>query len=395
MLPLRNPAHASVEFFASTLWGDLQIQTDSPAVEQAIKRVWTWSNWAAKQTVSARWAAIYGKLFTKVAQSPGRVYFQFPPIETIGDNFEIDDRGYVTWIRIDTPLADNFVNTEVWDMTGYRMWRHQLGGDANVERLATPLEEITLAQMGIDFIPIVYTKFIDVGDRHGVGAFQHALDPIDEANRMATRLHQALFRWNKPMWAVTHEGVDKSGRPLPALNPGTVAFDDDTLVSLPGGGQLQSLVPDVRYDAALAILNSHMDYIRDYYLPELAFYSTKADSNTSGRAIRLSLSAAISKCEEARRNLDAGLKRADEIALTLGVNAGLFGGIGSFEQGAFEHTFLPREVIPVDSYDQAQEAGLWVTAGVPVAVAAHWVGRSEADIAELPRQTMGSNQVAA
>src|SRR5690606_6764414 len=107
-------------------------------------------------------------------------------------------------------------------------------------------------------------KLRDVGDLRGRGAFFHTLDKIDEANRMVTRLHQMLFRYNKPTWVLAATGTDEDGRPLPSpvingVSPsGTADVADDDLLRLPGQTTLTSLVPDLNYADALQILQDHM-----------------------------------------------------------------------------------------------------------------------------------------
>lgn len=424
---LRNPAFRVVEFHAAHLWPGtlpeaLPIVAENAKLEPAITQVWEWSNWGAKKQVAARWLAIYGDLFIKVVQreDKSRVYFQLLDPAHVAD-FDTDERGFLTYCRIDVPVTERegdsgrfkrLTNTEVWEKDRLRVWRHERG-DAPIGQLGTPVRDDPLSTMGIDFVPIAHAKFRDIGDARGVGAFTLQLDKIDEANRQATRLYSLLFRHNSVTWALRANGMDASGRPLPAprlstdsgpvASDGTLRLGDDTLLRLPGNSDITSLVPLLPYDAALAILQ---DYLRELEqdLPELAYARVREMGDVSGRAVRLLLSDALSRVLEARGNAESALIRANQMALTLGAHAGLFGELGTFEAGDFVHSFEPRDVLPADELERstteqafAQAAATWVTAGLPLA---EWLRRErgwsdddlkalgQARLEEIQRQQM-------
>jgi hypothetical protein len=66
------------------------------------------------------------------------------------------------------------------------------------------------------------------------------------------------------------------------------------------------------------------------------------------------LTAAIDRVIEARANAEDALVRADQMALTLGKNAGLFNLSGDYESGAFNHAIEEREIIPITGLEAAQ-----------------------------------------
>lgn len=411
MRPIRNPANAAVEFYASTVWpgslpGALPIVTANERIVDPIYQVWGWSNWGARKQVAIRWLSIYGDGFIKIAQRDNKVFLQLIDPQHVSE-FECDERGYLTYIRIDIPqvahgnnMEMQYTHTEVWTKDGFSEWRHQGGAMASLETMGNPISTAPIEAFGIDFIPIVHYRFRDVGDERGAGCFSHALDTIDESNRQATRLHQMLFRYNKPIWALAANGTDSAGRPLPppAINTSagraadTLELGDDSLIRLPGNASLDSLIPQLAWGDALNILQAQIEYLGKYHLPELAWYDVVAQSQISGRAIRMMLNAAISRCLEARGNAEAALARADSIALTLGSMAGLFGDIGNYAAGDFEHSFAERDVVPVDGLEQAQEANTWVQAGVPTAVAVEWSGKTDEQADEIAEGRAEENE---
>lgn len=375
---LRNPANRAVEFYAAKLWPELTLHAEQDAIVEPIQQVWTWSNWAAKKQVAARWFALHGDLFLKVVRSSDRdrVYFQLIRAEYVTD-FDVDERGYLVYIRLDVPLtrregdAERRVTwTEVWDKAGdsYRVWEHEQREDTPLERLGTPQESLSMVgDFGIDFLPFVWAPFRDIGRQRGVGCFTHVLDKIDEANRVATRLHQMQFRHAGGVWALEADLVDALGRPIPpptigkdAKNAdGEVELGQERLIRLPGGWHLKSLVPQIQYEAALQILEAHVQELeRD--LPELAYYRLRESSDLSGRAIRLLLTDLVDKATEARGNALAALVRADQMALTIGARAGIpaFAGVGEYEAGALDHEIELPDVIPLSEIERLEALGL-------------------------------------
>jgi hypothetical protein len=125
-------------------------------------------------------------------------------------------------------------------------------------------------------------------------------------------------------------------------------------LSLPGMAKLESLVPNINYEAALKILQDDMmELERD--LPELAYarISEQGGGDLSGRAIRFMLTPAIDRALEARGNAEAALVRANQMALTIGAAAGLFRGVGTYDAGDFDHSFAARPVITVSEEEEA------------------------------------------
>jgi hypothetical protein len=388
MRPLRNPANRSVEFFVSklmpgTLPEALPVIADNERIVEPIETVWKWTNLNAKKPMAIRWFSIYGDLWIHPTSNDTntRVYMQFLKPQVITEWTE-DDRGFVDYLRLDVPQGE-LTHTEVWSPDWYATWEHRFGRYAQVDHLGEPLQEGPTSEFGIDFVPFVHTKFRDVGDKRGWGAYTHCLDKIDEANKMATRLHQMLFRYNKPYFGVSANSVDSSGAPLPPPNMTGIEEDasEDTMIyNLPGNSTMTSLIPDIRYADALAVLQDQIgDIEKD--LPELAYYGLKEQSDLSGKAIRLLLSGAIDRTEEARANFEQGLQRAENMALTMGVHLELFDqSIGNYDAGDFDHQYTKRDVLEVSTDEKADTLKILIEAGVPLTVAARLAGFQEGDM---------------
>jgi hypothetical protein len=394
---LRQSAHRSVEFFVSTIWPGvlpdaLPIDVDegaNAAIVPAIEQVWQWSNWSSQKQVFIRKAAAMGEVFVKVATRPdnSRVFFQLIDPRHVLD-FDTDERGFLTWIRIDVPLAQRtgdkvklLTRTEVWDrrvlagvgadgaleMGGtLRVWEHDKGDEPDLDRLGPPIERRPLSDFGIDFIPIVQCQWQDRGEQHGAGAYVHAVEKLLEADRIVSRLHQQLYRANTETWVLEAAGrVDSLGREIPppqvdglsgssTRDDGRVQVGDSRLVRVPSGWTMQPKIAPINYADALAIANAHVQEVRRD-LPELAYFdATELGANASGRARRIHLAPAIDRALEARANCEEALIRLNQMALTIGQNAGLFRNLGTFEKGAFAHRFAKRDVLPPDRLEEAQ-----------------------------------------
>lgn len=414
MKGLRNPAHRIVEFYPAKIWpgslpGALPIVTQNQAIIEPIHQAWTWSNWGAKKQLAARWFGLFGDAFFKIATHAtpdgiDRVYQQVIKPEYV-TKFTTDERGFVTYIRLDIPTTDadgTYTHTEEWSkfLGTAKTWRNTKGSSATIEQLETPISTQALADFGIDFVPFVHAMFQDVGDERGVGAFVHSLDKIDEVDRQVTRLHQIIFRYNKPINVVAANDKDASGRPLPAPkmgdDSGKFTLGDDDIIKLPGMSTFNSTVPNINYEAHLKAIDAQMAEIEKDQ-PELKYYRlTEMGNNLSGRALRTLLSDARDKALEARGNLETAQIRADQMMLTIGVNAGLFpASIGTYEAGDFDHEFAERDVFPLSDFDVAEVVKADVAAGIPLVTSLRRRGWEQSELKQMAEDMVAEQRAQA
>lgn len=406
---LYNPAYRLAEFYVKFLHpGPLrsayEFETGSQGVQDAVQQVWGWSNWASRKSLDDRWAAIFGDRFLKVHEENNQVRIQLIDPRLVTD-FDYDERQYLTFIRLDETLrsADGlriYVRTEVWDKSSQTMkiWERETW-QIDITSMGPPLEQHGFEEFGINFIPFAWTPFKDIGEKRGVGAYTILKDKIDELNRMATRLHSILFRFGKPTMAVQANAMDATGRPMApprlgrrvATNTDTELGDTDVLY-LPGQADVKFLVPNIDYQATLAIIQDQLQEIeRD--APELS-YSRLIENrqDLSSRAVRLMLDPAIKSVLEVRANLELGLIRADQMAITIGQAAGLFSkDLGTYESGAFDHSFVEHDVIPLSEEEQGkadqstgQAATYWLQVGIKPAAIGQRLGFKPSEIGEPP-----------
>ena len=147
--------------------------------------------------------------------------------------------------------------------------------------------------------------------------------------------------------------------------------------------KIDSLIPDIDYSDALAILNAQMEEL-EKDLPELRWYALDSTSQTamSGTALRTLLGAAIDRANEARHNFISSLSRAFEMALTIGIYNNVFpASLGQFDSGDFEHELRKlRNGRSVD--EKATTMQLLTNAGVPAKSAMLLAGFTDQQIAD-------------
>lgn len=419
---LRNPAQQIVEFWATHLCpGDLpeglpilagESVPNADRLMAAIHQVWAWSNWSARKQVAARWLAMLGDTFVKVAvnDTQDRVYFDLIDPGYVTD-FETDVRGYLTWIKIDVPQAERqsdgtyrwYLHTEVWDKSTqtYRRWAQATSIQQPLDKLGEPDDERSFVQMGCaDFIPIRHIKFRDVGYLRGVGAYTLLLEKIDEVNRKATNAGRALYRAPDETWAITGQ-TQTNGGLVPILRiekdgtvegSGPVTVGRSRFLSLPPGHDVKAIVPQIQFSALLdGVLHDLQDLQHD--APEMLFWDTASGGGTeSGTARRMKLAPAITRVEEVRGTFEAAQADLDMMAVTIAQNQGIagFDNLGDYRQGALEHTFKKREVIPQTDDEKAQAelqwataANSWASAGMPLGEILRRGGYSDERIAEV------------
>jgi hypothetical protein len=252
-------------------------------------------------------------------------------------------------------------------------------------------------------VPIVHAPFraVDDDDR-GEAAVWPVIEKLDEANKIATRLHQMLYRHNKPLWALVGTGRSQAnagstprasfgGRNTgDAVNVGgVVTLGDDATLELPPDWDIKPIVADLNYQAHLAALQAMQEEIgRD--LPEESYYELRSLANESGIALRYKLMPATDRLLEGRANIEAMLARANAMGLTLLREAKLIEDVGSFDAGDFWHTFQERDVIPLSQEEEAraelasgQAFGAWRQAQFPVTKSLERLGYTEEESLEV------------
>ncbi len=406
---IRNPAFRLVEFYATHLWhGKVEEAftfetTAASSVRSAIADIWRWSGWEVKKTSVIRKLAIAGDGFLKVSQFPdGRPFLQSIDPREVTD-FELTHDQSINFIRLDAyrhrpyPPYEAYVRTEVWDADrqDLRIWETSSQVMPQDLDRTDPLLQLSFQELKLDAVPIVWFPFRDVGEDRAVGAYTFLLDKIDECNRAATRLHQILFRYNRPMFVHSAAGGQRDRNPIPmpripGMDEAGASIDEDEWIHA-GEGVMTQLVPNLHYGEALQVLDAQMsEVVRDAV--ELMYYRiTELGDDLTGRSGRLMMEPAIRRCEEVATNANWGLVRAQTMALQIGQRSGIWPDLAQ----DLTHGFRTPEIIPVSVEEQSranqangQAAVYWREAGAdPKAIARAFgsdAGIKPSDMTEPP-----------
>ena len=375
---IRNPVHRLVEFYAAHLWpgslDKLPLLARTKAIEDAAREILVWSNWGARKQVAARWLPKHGDLFLKVEEEDEAVPIVLVEPYHVTD-FEKDSKGRMKWIRLDIaiPAQDGRTRTrtEFWSASdgGFvAVWEHDLGEEARLSDLGDAIEEESgyFDEFELDAVPFFHAPYQDVGEKRGTSAFDHALEGINELNKMASRAHDMFFRFNKPLTAVSRNEAGRGAVTVEELTPakrrrkpddneipasGDIEIGDgedrEVLIQLPDLASIEQLVPNLPYDAAIGLMKAQEEDLQDD-LPELLYYSARDRGDPSGRALRLILAAAVDRAKEARGNGEEAILQALDMALTISIRKGLF----SIPEGDYGLWFEERDVLPVSDLER-------------------------------------------
>lgn len=381
---LVTPVNRSVNFFADKIIpGDLtnvSISTENEQLKDAIQQVWKWGNFAAKKQVAVRQLALFGNLFFKAMVDEKKTWFETVDPRYV-TKFKLDSRDFLTEIRIDVPIVIEdkaYTHTEYWSKTDnyYAIWVHQRGAGASLDTLGDPSDYGALVELGIDFIPFTHTKFLDSGNDWGDSCVLHALDKIDDANRLKAQLEYLAFNYGEPNMIV--KSISPDGRPAPAVKATELQkVMGGKAYALPSNFDIGWTIQNLPYADLLEISKSTLTEL-EQDLPELKYYSIDS-GQLSGNAIKQLLSGAISRANEARGNFIQSLIRINEMCLTLGSINGLFS-VGSYENGDFDHSIQCPEMFETTLAEKAANVKAFVESGMALATAMRLSGYSEQEV---------------
>lgn len=406
-----NPIPAVVAFYvAHVLAGELTVQptaegADGEALAAAVGQVWRWSNFSALKRALTTTAAVLGDVFVKVAERaprpdepPTGVYLQDIQPATVRW-WDADERDFLTGIRIDTPRLTSIftgeerrhVLVEVWRKSWpdeepggvryYEIGHNQLLDDA---RLSGAIKVVTFAELGYDFIPVVWTR-VDTHWRRQVAG-------VDRYNALAWQ----AARLNRPLAVFQANQTDDVGRPMslpgrPGQELAPVFSDEGDgimgVVKLPGRSAMSWAGNAIDFDA----LNLRMAEVREGVIDGLPEYrvATLRGIQIAAETLQLLLNQAEQRALEMSDGLERALVRAQMMAISIaqlgGVAPEVFarGRVGSFEDGRTEHTFATRGVFEKSAAAKAAEVRELTTAGATLEGAARVAGYDKPQVEAL------------
>lgn len=414
-----NPAYRLGDFWRTHVWGGaldpecgdgstavsaLPIMTDNDQLRMAIAQLWTDSNWQINKNL----VAMYGSLF-------GDVFIQ--PVDDV-----VRQKAYLKVVHpgiIRDVTLDPFGNVKAYVIQETRLDPT----DAQGKRTAQYREEVTRDKQDVifktflndqpyawsneatewsepyGFVPLVKIQHTNVGLDWGWSELHPALSKIREADDIASKISDQIRKnVDAPLLL---KGVDDPRKTLRPQNsqPQVSALEQGrqeipTLYGPPTAG-VEFLVAPMDVAAALQHIQGMLQEMeRDY--PELHMDIWNASGDKSGRALRLARQRVEIKVQERRASYDAGLVRAQQMAVAMGGMRGYPGfegfNLDSYQTGALDHSIGARPVFASDPMDELEEEqAFWTaakaakdTGGMPALVKfLRDHGWSEEDIASI------------
>jgi hypothetical protein len=345
--------------------GPLQVVDADDRLIEALLQVLKWSKWGINKGLYARIAAKLGDSPLWIADEPDRQKVRLEIIHPAKvRDAQFDSVGNVISASLEYQREWLNPTTNTLEEVLYRM-------DANKDRFATfkdgapfgwqeanPLPEW---DNEYGFVPLVMTGFEDVGLYWSANAFHSASSKIHEINDAASLLNDSIRKVIEPWWYLANTSASTTLKAVGNLADGTTTQDAsaqrDKVNTLhgPEGSQPYPMVFPVDITAGAANIQHMLDELeRD--MPELTLQSIRdVGGDLSGRAIRNLYADAIGRLNEASGNLNDGLMRALQMAVTIGGirrYAGFSGyGIDSYDRGDLdfyikEPVIFPDELTP-------------------------------------------------
>jgi hypothetical protein len=318
----------------------LQVQAE-PAVEQAINRLWQWSDLQQEKYLLARNGACCGDAFVKVVDnrpwelnpepdSDTPVKLNVLPPDAVAPRYDPHDRKRMLACKIEY-IHGRQVHKEVITADEILIY-----DERDPERVAARYPN------PLGFIPIVHIRNLDIGEEFGLCSFHNLLPTIDAVNEIASFMFEIIKLYADPViigrgmdrGSLRKQTVDEAGRPVATV--WWVPNPEGQFEFLEWSGNL----PDV-----LAFLD-RIESAIERNTPELTLSGLRDRQDLSGYSTSLHLVELIRKVNEMRGNYFTALERANRMALRILEMQGN----GSF--GDTNHRIIGDSVLPVDDMRQ-------------------------------------------
>ncbi|MCK5307164.1 MAG: hypothetical protein KAJ73_01000 [Zetaproteobacteria bacterium] len=403
-----NPAYRLGEFWKAHTWGGpldpeageegaLPIETTNKNIRPPIADIWQWSNWATRKDIVTLQGAIYGDTILKVIDDVERekVYLEnvYPGLVT---DLTKDPFGHIKGYTIEEERAHPIHGRAV-------TYKETAERDGDNVVFATFLNDQPFAWNDIasswsepyGFVPMIHIQHNDVGLGFGWSELHPGRSKMHELDDLASLLSDQIRKTVNAKWLFT--GVKATSPTQTMTTTETTARpepgreEEPALYSPDPQSKAMPLVTPVDIEGVNLHIHAILEeFERDY--PELSFEALRIQGDISGRALRIARQPAEAKVQQRRTNYDDGLKRALQMAVSIGGFRSIFPGfsLDSFEAGALDFEFAERGVFVTDPIDESEEdEAFWAAAkiakeaGMPLLAYLELKGWSEEDLEKL------------
>lgn len=399
---LYNPSYRLGNFWSTHLMGGpldpeagdgttittaLPIITDHSNVREAISAIWGWSNWSQKKDLWTLLGSILGDSFIQVNDdvARGKVYLEVLHPSDIF-SMEVDPFGNIKEYIMSYPIEDPENPKKIveyredcfkdGDLTVFRTYR-----DNRPFAYGEFPEEWTEPY---GFIPMVFVPHIDIGQTWGWSEIHANMSRIRETDDIASKISDHIRKNVDPPWLFNF--------PKPKKAADQVVPPPDTSTQRPQAGREevqalyipkdeakgQPLISRMDYQGVLGHLSGLVSELEREY-PELRYDNIRLEGAVSGQTLRIARQPAEAKVTKERVIYDAGLIRAQNMAIAIGGHRNYEGfqgfSLDSFGKGDLEHTIGPRAVFTLSEVDELEEEQIfWETATVAQGAGADLAG---------------------
>lgn len=417
--PIYNPISRLVELEAAKAYGGaldwddfshgaIPLQNADDRIIEAVRQVFKWSNWGQRKSLYARNASRFGDAAINIAtdflSQKVRLELLHPGVIK---EAEFGPTGFVKRVVIEYERQDP-ADEKPWlytleiDEDHFATYRD---GEPYAVH-ADPFGRLTAEwDNPYGFVPVVLAQSMDIGEGWGATSFHASIEKIEEANDLASVLHDQVRKAvTAPYYLAGVTSLDQIKEDV-----ATVGDEDDEeseearssvpVILGPEGSSAQILVANINIADSLQTLERLLVEIEDD-IPQLSLNRMRREGgNLTYPGVTTAYDDAISRIQEFRSNMDGGLLRALQMAISIGAYHRLDGfrpfSLDSYRQGALDFQIAERPVVR-DSLSKRDQIELYTQTDAPNEWSWELLGRSAEDIAMAKMQQVDTaRQVAA
>jgi len=419
--PIYNPISRLVELEAAKAYGGaldwddfshgaIPLQNADDRIVAAVRQVFKWSNWGQRKTLYARNASRFGdsviNITTDFLSQKLRLELLHPGVLK---DIETGPTGFAKSVVIEY---------ERQEPADEKPWLYTLVIDE--DRFATykdgepfafhadPFGRLTAEWANpYGFVPVVPAQSLDVGERWGATSFHASIEKIEEANDLASILHDQVRKAvTAPYYLAGVTSLDQIKEDVAAVGDddaedeeGEAARSSVPVILGPEGSTAQILVANINIADSLQTLERLLDEIEDD-IPQLSLnHMRRQGGDLTYPGVTTAYDDAISRIQEFRANVDGGLLRALQMAISIGAYHRFEGfrpfSLDSYRQGALDFQIAERPVVR-DSLSKRDQVELYTQTNAPDEWSWELLGRTAEEIAQAKTQQADTaRQVAA
>lgn len=418
--PIYNPTFRLVELETAKAYGGaldwddfsdgaIPLKNADDRIIEAVRQVFKWSNWGQRKSLYARNCSRYGDAVINVTTD---FFSQKVRLELLhpGVLKEIDTgptgfvkRAVIEYERQDSGDDKPWVYTLEIDEDHFATFRD--GGPYAVH--ADPFGNLLPAWPNpYSFVPLVTAQSLDIGEQWGAVSFHASVEKIEEVNDLASILHDQIRKAVTAPWFLSGvTSLSQLKEDVATASTGEGDADEETernsvpVIMAPAESRAQMLVADINIADSLRAIERLLEEIEDEN-PQLSLNRMRRQGgDLTYPGVMTAYDDAISRIQEFRSNVDGGLLRALQMAISIGAYHRFDGfrpfSLDSYRQGLLDFQIADRPIVR-DTLSRRDQIELHARADAPAEWMWKLLGHTNEEIAQAKtQQEAATRQVAA